>query len=78
MLSEGRIGIIQFEFGECHVFARTFMRDFYKILQDYRFFRLDTNNLIALGNYSVHHEIFRFQNIVAIHRTVKLFESHNS
>lgn len=78
MILEGNIGIIQFESGECHVFARTFMRDFYKLLHDYRFFRLDTNRLIALGDYSVANEIFRFQNIVAIHRAVKLLDHHNS
>jgi FkbM family methyltransferase len=70
MLSEGRVRIIQFEFGECHVFSRTFMLDFYKLLTEFQFFRLDTRRLIPLGDYSVANEIFRFQNIVAIHRDI--------
>jgi FkbM family methyltransferase len=66
MLSEKRVGVIQFEFGECHVYSRTFLRDFYELLAGFRFFRLDSRRLIPLGSYHVGNEIFRFQNIVAI------------
>jgi FkbM family methyltransferase len=66
MLSRGRVGVIQFEFGECHVFSRTFLRDFYELLEGYEFFRLDSDRLLPLGAYRVAHEIFRFQNVVAI------------
>jgi len=71
MLSEGRVKLIQFEFGECHIFSRTFLLDFYKLLNNYVFYRLDTNRLIPLGDYNVGNEIFRFQNILAIHKDVK-------
>lgn len=67
MVSESRVRIVQFEFGECHVFSRTFMSDFYKLLTEFQFFRLDSSRLIPLGNYNVVNEIFRFQNVVAIH-----------
>jgi len=68
LLSRNKVGVIQFEFGECHVFSRTFIRDFYQLLDGYRFHRLDSSRLIPLGDYHVAHEIFRFQNIVAIRR----------
>lgn len=67
MLFEGRIQILQFEFGECHVYSRTFMRDFYQLLPEYQFFRLGPRRLIPLGEYKVADEIFRFQNVVAFH-----------
>ena len=69
MLSEGRIRIIQFEFGECDVYSRTFLKDFYELLPDYQFARLAPRRLIPLGKYSTSNEIFRFQNIVAFHRS---------
>jgi FkbM family methyltransferase len=68
MLSERRVRVILFEFGECHVYSRTFLRDFYELLTGFTFYRLDSSRLIPLGNYNVRHEIFRFQNIVAIRR----------
>ena len=70
MLKENKIGTIQFEFGECHVFSRTFLRDFYKKLYNYKLYRLNTNNLVNLGKYNVSNEIYRFQNIIAIHNDI--------
>ena len=70
MLSARGIKVIQFEFGECHVFSRTFMLDFYRLLSGFQFFRLGPSALIPLGDYSIANEIFRFQNIVAIHSDV--------
>jgi FkbM family methyltransferase len=66
MLYEGRIKIIQFEFGECDVFSRVFLRDFYTMLRNYRIYRLDSDSLIPLFEYKPTNEIFRFQNFVAI------------
>lgn len=66
MLSERRIKVIQFEFGECNVFSRVFLRDFYEVLAGFRMFRLDSTRLIPLPTYEPTNEVFRFQNIVAI------------
>jgi len=68
MLAEGRIKIIQFEFGECDIFSRVFLKDFYTILADYNIYRLDSERLIPLFEYDVANEIFRFQNFVAIRK----------
>ena len=70
MLSESRIKIIQFEFGECDVFSRVFLRDFYDMLSNYRIYRLNSNSLLPLFEYKSTNEIFRFQNFVAIHTKV--------
>lgn len=70
MLSQERIKVIQFEFGECNVFSRVFLRDFYDALPDFRIFRLDSRRLIPLPTYEASNEIFRFQNMVAINKTV--------
>jgi len=66
MLGEGRIGTIQFEFGECNVFSRVFLRDFYEILKDFNIYRLDSDCLLPMRIYSVRNEIFRYQNLFAI------------
>ncbi|MFC1843567.1 FkbM family methyltransferase [Thermodesulfobacteriota bacterium] len=68
MLSEGNIKIIQFEFGECDVFSRVFLKDFYTILFDYNIYRLDTDRLIPLFEYNVINEIFHFQNFIAVRK----------
>lgn len=70
MLSEKRIGMIQFEFGECDVFSRVFLRDFYDILHDFDIYRLNSNSLIPMTKYVSTNEIFRFQNLIAIHKGI--------
>lgn len=72
MLSGGRIKVIQFEFGECNVFSRVFLRDFYEVLAGFRMFRLDSQRLIPLPAYEPVNEIFRFQNMVAINKSVSI------
>ena len=71
-LSEAKIKIIQFEFGECDVFSRIFLADFYEILSDYNIFRLDSERLIPLFEYNHANEIFCFQNFVAARKDFPL------
>jgi len=61
-----RIALIQFEFNEGNVLSRTFMRDFYELLRDFAFFRLAPDRLIPMGPYASRHEIFQFQNVLAV------------
>lgn len=68
LLEENKIKVIQFEFNEVNIVKRRFLNDFYKLLPNYDFYRLDKNRLIELGEWSPKHEIFRFQNIAAILR----------
>jgi FkbM family methyltransferase len=60
------VPLIQFEFNEMNVFSRVFMKDFYELLPEFVFYRLAKDHLIALGNYDSRHEIFKFQNILAV------------
>ncbi|HOV13179.1 MAG TPA: FkbM family methyltransferase [Spirochaetota bacterium] len=62
------IDIIQFEFNSMNVSSRVFLIDFYILLDNYLFFRLNSNNLIPMLDYTVDNEIFKFQNIIAINK----------
>lgn len=66
-----KIKFIQFEFNEFHVFSRTFIRDFHTLLSpSHDLFRIDTGRLHDLRVYNPYQEIFRYQNLVAIHKTI--------
>ena len=66
-ISEGKIKAIHFEFNEMNVSSRAFFRDFWKLLDGYRFYRLLPNDMLEIKQYSpLQCEIFAYQNIVAI------------
>jgi FkbM family methyltransferase len=65
-IKTGQIRAIQFEFTDCNVMSRVFLRDFYEFLPKYRFYRLNANGLISLGSYATRNELFQFQNILAV------------
>lgn len=73
LLSEGRIDLIQFEFGEMNVVSRVFFKDFYDLLNpQYRLYRLLPGALLPVGPYNPrYHEIFVYQNLVAVHRSLE-------
>jgi FkbM family methyltransferase len=66
MIENGKIHVVQFEFGECQVYSRVFLRDFYLLLKGYKFYRLTPKGLFSLGDHTPALEIFQFQNIIAI------------
>jgi hypothetical protein len=66
LLSEGRIGVIQFEFNVMNIDSKAFLRDFYTILDGWSFYRLRRGGMMRLGNYTTRNEIFAYQNIVAV------------
>lgn len=70
MIGASKIGIIHFEFNEMNVISRVFFRDFYQLLKGYNFFRMRKDGLIPLYDYHPRHEIFQYQNIVAISREI--------
>lgn len=66
-LQSKKIAAIHFEFNEMNVASRCFFRDFWQILDGYRFYRLLPGGMLEIKNYSpLHCEIFAYQNIVAI------------
>lgn len=66
LLEQKAIGIVQFEFNEVNIVKRRFLRDFYELLEGFSFYRLDERRLIPLEDWKPIHEIFMFQNIIAI------------
>jgi FkbM family methyltransferase len=71
MIAENRINIIQFEFNEFNIISKSFMYDFYQILKDYDFYRImPQNKLFPMGDYKATLEIFLYQNILAINKSL--------
>lgn len=71
LLRKNRILVIQFEFNEMNVYSRVFFKDFIDILPDYIFYRMMPRGLYKLGPYRPStHEIFAFQNIIAVHKSM--------
>lgn len=66
LINKKKIEVIQFEFNEMNIYSKVFLHDFYKILPDYKFYRLSKDKLIELGVYNSSNEIFRYQNIIAL------------
>ncbi len=67
LLARRKIRVIQFEFNEMNAYTRTFMKDFMELLPTHEFFRLLPNGLFPMGTYRpLTHEVFGFQNIVAL------------
>jgi len=66
-IKERRIKVIQFEFNATDIYSRVFLRDFFELLEGYKFYRLIQDGKIAFNKYdALTCEIFAFQNIVAI------------
>lgn len=70
LIDRGAIRSIQFEFNEMNVVSRVFLRDFYDLLGGFDFYRLLPHSLLHLGAYSPRNEIFAFQNILAVNRSL--------
>lgn len=68
MICGNRIGIIQFEFNEMNIISRVFLKDFYRFLENYYIYRLNSDKLIPLFEYDSLNEIFKFQNFLAINK----------
>ena len=67
LIAKQMISLIQFEFNEMHVYHRVFFKDFIDLLPNYTLYRLGPNGLLPLPAYRpLTHEIFAFQNILAI------------
>lgn len=66
-IAKGLVDVIQIEFNEMNIISRTFFKDIVDILPGYEFYRLLPDGLKALGAYNTtSHEIFAFQNVVAL------------
>lgn len=71
IITEEKVNYIQFEFNNIHAISRVFFKDFYDILSGYNLYRLLPDGLVKLNDYNpIIHEIFAFQNIVAIRKAI--------
>jgi FkbM family methyltransferase len=69
MIESGRIGHIQFEFGDCNINSRTFFRDFFELLTPrYRIHRIVRRGLAPIDRYDEACEIFKGTNYLAARR----------
>lgn len=65
-----KVDLIHFEFNEMNIASRIFFKDFWEFLPNYDFYRMLSDGLVPIKNYSpVLCEIFAYQNIVAILKT---------
>ncbi|WP_293303692.1 FkbM family methyltransferase [Pedobacter sp. UBA5917] len=70
-IASGIAEVIQVEFNEMNIISRTFFKDIVDILPGYDFYRMLPDGLKALGPYnSTNYEIFSFQNIVALKKSI--------
>lgn len=66
-IANRKIKAIHFEFNEMNVHSRAFFRDFWNLLDGYRFYRLLPNEMLEIKTYHpLYCEVFAYQNIVAI------------
>jgi len=69
MLSEGRVSMIQFEFGPANIYSRTYFYDFWTLLSGaYDIHRIVPKGLAPIAYYGEHREIFLTTNYLAIRR----------
>ena len=65
-LAQGRIRVIQFEFGGCAIDSRIFLRDFFRLLTPrYTLFRMVADGLVPLNSYDAIYEKYGPNNFVA-------------
>ena len=70
-IAASKIKYIQFEFNEMNVISHSFLRDFIKLLPNYKFYRLLPNEMLEIKDYvPLYHELFAFQNIIAVNKNV--------
>lgn len=66
MIAAKAISYIQFEFGDCNIASKTYMRDFFDLLPQYNIYRILPNGMRHIKNYSEDIEIFATSNFLAV------------
>ncbi len=70
LLAEERVGLVQFEFGGTNIDSRTFLRDFYELLEPrYELHRVLGDGVYPIGPYRETSEIFTTTNFLATPRS---------
>lgn len=72
-INNGNIKIVHFEFNEMNIESGTFLKDIINMLENFNFYRLLPKSLLPLKSYrAITHELFAFQNIIAIRKDIDL------
>lgn len=67
LIGEGRVALIQFEFGGCNIDSRTYFRDYFNFFKaKYTLYRILSDGLSPLLVYSEKLEVFQSANYLAI------------
>ncbi|MBI4525309.1 MAG: FkbM family methyltransferase [Deltaproteobacteria bacterium] len=74
LLSDGRIGLIQFEYGGCNIDSRVFLKDLFDFTKDFRyeFYKILPQELQRVAAYSQQFENFQYSNWLLIHKNREL------
>lgn len=76
LLHSGQVDIVQFEFGQCNLYSRTFFHDLFSFFDPhFRVYRIIRHGLYAIERYSEQYEVFLPTNFLAVSRK---FETHLS
>jgi len=69
MFDQGKINMVQFEFGGCNIDSRSFFRDYFNFFkEDFDLYRILSNGLWPINKYSEKLEIFLSANYLAIRK----------
>jgi FkbM family methyltransferase len=69
MLSEGRVSMIQFEFGPANIYSRTYFYDFWSLLSGgFDLYRIIPRGIVPVRFYGEHLEVFLTTNYLAVRR----------
>lgn len=67
MIGEGKVRLIQFEFGGCNIDSRTYFRDYFNFFKEgYRLYRILSDGLQELPIYNERLEVFQSANYLAV------------
>lgn len=71
MLSEGRVGVVQFEYGGCYIDARVLLKDIWQLVdepgQGYAFYKIFPSRLERIREYKQTLETFQYSNWIIAH-----------
>ena len=69
MFEEGKVRIVQFEFGGCNLDSRSFFRDYFNFFKkDFELYRILSNGLRPIRSYSERLEVFLSANYLAVRK----------
>ena len=73
-IKANNVDIIQFEFNEMNVISRVFLKDFIDFLPDYKIYRMLQDGYLRIDDkyFAGYHEIFAFQNLIAVNKNTSL------